>query len=104
MLRDLHLALLFILSIFGLAGGIIYLFVELNTENYELASPLIIKSRCSVQVASLELECSICRDTIFVGEPVIIVDVCKHVHHKECVLTWFSVKSECPICRTKVIL
>lgn len=104
MLRDLHLALLFILSIFGLAGGIIYLFVELNTENYELTSPLIVKSRCSVQVASSEMECSICRDSILVGESVIEVSFCKHVHHEDCLLNWFDIKSECPICRTRVVL
>ena len=52
---------------------------------------------------STEQECSICLDTIKVGEFEKTLS-CKHSFHKKCIDRWFKKDNDsCPMCRLKVI-
>ena len=97
------MALLFIVSIFGLAAGLIYVYIEINfTSNNELKIPLI--SDLTVgKVYGEEETCSICREKMSVGEEVVKISLCRHMHHKECFGKWLIVKKECPICRLRIL-
>jgi hypothetical protein len=47
--------------------------------------------------------CSICHSQTTENEECINLNQCKHEFHKNCLLTWFSYKSNCPLCRTDVM-
>jgi hypothetical protein len=100
--RDLHLALLYTTSIFGLTVGLVYLYIELSFQrNGELQAPLM-SDVVRVEVREEEETCSICREKMMRNEEVVMIVVCKHLHHKECFGKWICVKRECPICRVCV--
>ncbi|KAI3842800.1 hypothetical protein MKW92_030981 [Papaver armeniacum] len=47
-------------------------------------------------------DCVICLDEIEVDQLIRLLPVCDHGFHLECVDSWLSRNSVCPICRTKL--
>ena len=43
-------------------------------------------------------DCSICLDTIIVNKIEKRL-ICGHIFHKHCILSWFTIKFSCPLCR-----
>jgi hypothetical protein len=43
-------------------------------------------------------ECSICLDSIRPGKYEKRL-ICGHIFHKHCILSWFTIKFSCPLCR-----
>jgi len=52
-------------------------------------------------------ECSICFETMEIGERIISLNCCDttvHTFHEDCILKWFKQgNNTCPLCRVKVI-
>ncbi|KAM1269295.1 hypothetical protein PS1_001460 [Malus domestica] len=46
-------------------------------------------------------ECCICLGVFEDGEKVKVLPNCRHSYHSECVDTWLSTHSSCPICRAQ---
>ncbi|XP_050386853.1 RING-H2 finger protein ATL66 [Argentina anserina] len=47
-------------------------------------------------------ECSICLGVFEDGEKVKVLPHCRHCYHSDCVDTWLSAQSSCPLCRTSL--
>lgn len=47
-------------------------------------------------------ECSICLGVFEDGEKVKVLPQCRHCYHSDCVDTWLSAQSSCPLCRTSL--
>eukprot|EP00600_Ochromonadales_sp_CCMP1393_P002516 CAMPEP_0174980042 /NCGR_PEP_ID=MMETSP0004_2-20121128/15135_1 /TAXON_ID=420556 /ORGANISM="Ochromonas sp., Strain CCMP1393" /LENGTH=643 /DNA_ID=CAMNT_0016231673 /DNA_START=158 /DNA_END=2089 /DNA_ORIENTATION=- len=47
-------------------------------------------------------ECGICKDDIDLGNPIILLPVCQHFFHEECLLRWIHLQAWCPVCRAPV--
>lgn len=43
--------------------------------------------------------CSICQDTMAVGDNYRTINICSHTFHKECIDAWFMTHYICPVCR-----
>lgn len=43
-------------------------------------------------------DCAICLEEMLVGDTEKRI-ICGHIFHKECILSWFSLKFSCPLCR-----
>lgn len=48
-------------------------------------------------------ECAICLGAFEDGEIVKVLPLCFHGFHSDCVDTWLSTRSSCPLCRTSVV-
>lgn len=48
------------------------------------------------------MECSVCLTTLVEDATIRVLPNCKHVFHVDCVDTWFSSNTTCPVCRTVV--
>jgi hypothetical protein len=48
-------------------------------------------------------ECPICY-TYFSIKDNIATTVCKHIFHKDCILSWLKIKKNCPCCRRSINL
>lgn len=49
--------------------------------------------------ADLEDNCSVCQDTMRIGEAVRHITACNHTFHRSCIDTWFVRNVRCPVCR-----
>ena len=49
-----------------------------------------------------ELECAVCKEEFVKHVKVVILPLCNHTFHAECVLKWFTLQNWCPICRTQL--
>ncbi|KAK9913754.1 hypothetical protein M0R45_037563 [Rubus argutus] len=47
-------------------------------------------------------ECCICLGVFENGDKVKVLPECRHCYHSDCVDTWLSAKSSCPLCRTSL--
>jgi len=45
--------------------------------------------------------CSICLDDL--TQYIIILPKCKHKFHSKCIIDWFDIKLECPLCKTSYL-
>lgn len=77
--------------------------VGLGQQNLE---PVIVRpTRQQIQAATTVLRlpvvepCSICQDSIQVGQNARKLNHCGHVFHEGCIDTWFGRNVHCPICR-----
>lgn len=43
-------------------------------------------------------ECSVCLDSLVIGEPALRIH-CGHLYHEDCVKDWLKKSNECPVCR-----
>lgn len=50
-----------------------------------------------------EITCSICLNTIEVGEIAKLLPKCNHSYHGDCIDEWLRAKKTCPLCLTEVI-
>ena len=50
------------------------------------------------------ITCIICYDDIEEGQYITKIPECKHEMHKSCLENWLYIKTNCPICRTKIDL
>ncbi len=83
------------------------LFLELVTQihnNKETVKDQLKKIKYHrVKDNLLETSCSICIDNFQLGEYQRTL-CCSHVFHKKCIDRWFKKnKTDCPMCRTKII-
>ena len=69
----------------------------LSLKNYTLNS-LGIES-VSIQLQDL---CPICYETFDETREVSMIRNCKHIYHKDCIISWFQKNLNCPICRGKL--
>jgi hypothetical protein len=49
-----------------------------------------------------ESMCAICQDSIVQDEVVRKLNVCQHIFHDRCLITWFERNSTCPMCRNDI--
>jgi len=77
--------------------------VGLGQQNLE---PVVVRpTRQQIQAATTVLQlttvepCSICQDSIQVGQNARKLNHCSHVFHEGCIDTWFGRNVHCPICR-----
>lgn len=54
------------------------------------------------QLKKDQINCSICIKEYCTEEELLILPICKHNFHYDCVISWFTQKFECPMCRSKV--
>lgn len=47
-------------------------------------------------------ECPVCLSVYVEGEEVRQLKICNHIFHVECIDTWLSSHSTCPVCRASV--
>lgn len=49
-------------------------------------------------------DCSICKESINVGDNIIKLNSCNHIFHKNCIEPWVfsSNRTNCPLCRTEI--
>lgn len=59
------------------------------------------KSQC-FELRNSELTCLICLTEMQEKDKVLIMPICKHVFHSECIKKWLRSKPECPTCRRNV--
>lgn len=64
------------------------------------ASRAAIEALPTVTIKSVvqELECSICKDSVTIGEPATELP-CGHRYHGDCIVPWLGSRNSCPICR-----
>ena len=62
------------------------------------AAPTLVFS-AGMKLAGAEAECAICLSEFMEGEGIRVLGRCKHGFHAQCIETWFSSHSSCPICR-----
>jgi len=77
--------------------------VGLGQQNLE---PVVVRpTRQQIQAATTVLQlttiepCSICQDSIQIGQNARKLNHCSHVFHEGCIDTWFGRNVHCPICR-----
>ena len=46
-------------------------------------------------------ECTVCCERCAPFEEVVVVDVCGHAFHRDCISQWLSLHSSCPNCRAR---
>jgi len=52
-----------------------------------------------------EMDCSICQDTISIGQEIFIFpcsEIVNHKFHKKCIEPWLKEHNTCPVCRSKL--
>ncbi|KAF0928133.1 hypothetical protein E2562_038041 [Oryza meyeriana var. granulata] len=64
---------------------------------WESSSPA---TAADVSVAAVQ--CAVCLGEMEDGELGRLLPACRHVFHAECIDTWLTVSSTCPVCRTAV--
>ena len=51
---------------------------------------------------ALLLRCTICQETMKVGEKIVEVPECLHAFHTNCLFQWFSTQLSCPNCKRDI--
>jgi len=49
-----------------------------------------------------DLECSVCKENLAIGDVVIDLP-CKHKDHQDCILPWLTKHNNCPVCRYELL-
>ncbi|XP_078153157.1 RING-H2 finger protein ATL39-like [Carex rostrata] len=49
--------------------------------------------------SNMNTDCVICLSKLQKGEPVVMLSICLHLFHPECIRSWFRHNSTCPLCR-----
>jgi len=48
-------------------------------------------------------ECPICKDILDIDKSIVKINCkCKYVYHRDCIIKWFNINSNCPFCRCKI--
>ncbi|MBY9001153.1 MAG: hypothetical protein KGD64_09580, partial [Candidatus Heimdallarchaeota archaeon] len=47
--------------------------------------------------------CEICRSHLTLGEKIVQSSTCNHVYHKDHILEWIKIKSNCPVCKEPLV-
>ena len=69
---------------------------ERNADNHEAVE--IIGKIEEIELTE-EVICAICLDIVLRG---ISLPACKHSFHKECIIRWIEIHSNCPYCRISI--
>ena len=54
-------------------------------------------------VNGVDIQCSICLESITSGTIVRVLPECKHIFHPKCINTWIKINANCPTCRKKIL-
>jgi regulator of replication initiation timing len=80
---------------------------QLKTQLYNAVQGNLFNRGRAVQCTSFShdnVQCSVCTETMVVGDQCCILSACDHVFHTTCIVKWLShnypVSYNCPICRT----
>jgi hypothetical protein len=46
--------------------------------------------------------CTVCLESIAVGDTVVALPPCAHLYHVDCIVVWLAERNVCPLCMTKV--
>jgi len=80
---------------------------ELDEEETDNSVPLnILNEHSTLMVSSnneTENSCSICNQNILPNEILRKINTCNHYFHQNCIDTWLSSNSTCPICRINLL-
>ena len=58
--------------------------------------------RCLPSSHHVDQDCAICLLPYSPSQPPVCLDLCGHIYHRECILTWLDTHSTCPMCRTNL--
>lgn len=64
--------------------------------------PVILHRSLDAQNSREQAECCICLGVFEDGDKVKVLPLCSHCYHSECVDTWLSGHSSCPLCRASL--
>ena len=73
------------------------LYCNTELESFQLDKPVVC-SKCGKKAPF----CEVCKNIIIAGDKVLQSTNCDHIFHKEHILEWINVKSECPVCKEKI--
>lgn len=57
----------------------------------------------SLKTIRLQLECSICCEAFKCDDLMTIIEPCNHHFHDGCLTKWLETKTECPMCRLRIL-
>ncbi len=57
----------------------------------------------SLKTISIQLECSICCEPFKCDDAMTIIEPCNHHFHDMCLRKWLETKTECPMCRLRIL-
>ena len=83
----------------------VYYSMNLGLGQQNLEPVVVRPTRQQIQSATTVLQlttiepCSICQDSIQIGQNARKLNHCSHVFHEGCIDTWFGRNVHCPICR-----
>ena len=89
--------------------SLVYLIFELYNEFYYIKTFYkFIKLKLSISIKSLSEyrineKCPICKDIFGVDKSIVKINCnCKYFYHRDCIVKWFNINSNCPFCRCKI--
>ena len=71
-------------------------------ENRELLSSF--KYKKEKAAAEADSECAVCLSVFEEGEEIRNMPRCKHSFHAQCIDMWLYAHSDCPLCRTPIVI
>lgn len=66
------------------------------------------KVNCNISIKNVKRyrindECPICKDILDIDKSIVRINCkCRYIYHRDCILKWFNINSNCPFCRCKI--
>jgi hypothetical protein len=77
--------------------------VQLSDVNVRDPNLIQVESSCNnTSIYTSETECPVCKDCMESGDHVVMLPLCKHIFHRDCMLRWVTLQDWCPVCRANV--
>lgn len=73
-------------------------YYDIENARYNFSNRLIIPTTEINNVI-----CCICLDDLSNNQNVVLIDICLHPYHKDCINEWLNLNPICPICRRNLL-